>query len=321
MYPPIEPYAHGFLSRPDGQRVYWERCGRPGGVPAVVLHGGPGSGCTPWWRRLFDPARYDVVLFDQRGCGRSLPNAGDPAVSLAANTTNHLLLDIEALRAALGIERWVVVGGSWGSTLALAYARAHRERVRGMVLFGVTTGRRSEFDWTFRGGIGRLFPAEWERLLEALPAEERDGDVVEAFARRLEHPDAEVRAAAAYAWCLWESATPEWPPRAGLAPRFEGAAFRATFARVVTHYVRHNGWIEDGELLRAAGGLAGVPGVLVNGRFDLQAPLENAWLLHRAWPGSELVVVEDAGHAAGQPALTGAIVAATDRMAGMEGDG
>ncbi len=321
MYPPIEPYAHGFLSRPDGQRVYWERCGRPGGVPAVVLHGGPGSGCTPWGRRLFDPARYDVVLFDQRGCGRSLPNAGDPAVSLAANTTNHLLLDIEALRAALGIERWVVVGGSWGSTLALAYARAHRERVRGMVLFGVTTGRRSEFDWTFRGGIGRLFPAEWERLLEALPAEERDGDVVEAFARRLEHSDAEVRAAAAYAWCLWESATPEWPPRAGLAPRFEDAAFRATFARVVTHYVRHNGWIEDGELLRAAGGLAGVPGVLVNGRFDLQAPLENAWLLHRAWPGSELVVVEDAGHAAGQPALTGAIVAATDRMAGMEGDG
>jgi len=189
------------------------------------------------------------------------------------------------------------------------------------LLFGVTTGRRSEFDWTFRGGIGRLFPAEWERLLEALPAEERDGDVVEAFARRLEHPDAEVRAAAAYAWCLWESATPEWPPRAGLAPRFEDAAFRATFARVVTHYVRHNGWIEDGELLRAAGGLAGVPGVLVNGRFDLQAPLENAWLLHRAWPGSELVVVEDAGHAAGQPALTGAIVAATDRMAGIEGDG
>lgn len=280
-----------------------------------MVHGGPGSGCTPWHRRLFDPAAYRVVLFDQRGCGRSLPSASDPRTSIATNTTAHLLADIESLRERLGIERWLVLGGSWGSTLAFAYAEAHPTRVSELVLFGVTSGRHSEFDWTFRGGLARLFPAEWERLREALPAADRDGDIVEAYARILNGPDAAARQAAADAWCLWESASPDWPPKPGLAPRFTDPAFAYGFARLVTHYARHNAWLEDGALIRGADALAEIPGVLINGRFDLQAPLANAWTLHRAWPRAKLVVIDDAGHAASAPAIAAELVRATDGFA------
>jgi proline iminopeptidase len=316
LYPEIEPHAGGLLDVGRGNLVYWETCGNPRGKPAVALHGGPGSGCTPWHRRLFDPAAYRLALFDQRNCGRSTPHAAEPGTDLRANTTAELVEDMERLRRHLGIERWLVLGGSWGSTLALAYAETHPERVTEMVLFGVTTGRRKEFDWLFRGGVAVLFPEQWDRLRSSLPASERDGDTVEGYHRLLNDPDPAVRRRAAEAWCLWESATPAWPPTTGLAERFADPRFALGFARLVTHYVRADAWLEDGVLLRGAGALAGIPGILVNGRFDLQAPLANAWELRRAWPRAELVVVDDAGHAAGHTGVTRALVQATARFAG-----
>jgi proline iminopeptidase len=295
--------------------VYWETCGAPDGKPAVVLHGGPGSGCTDWERRLFDPSAYRVVLFDQRGCGRSRPHASDPEIDLSTNTTQHLVADIERLRAHLGIERWLVLGGSWGSTLALTYAEAYLDRVTEMVLFGVTTGRRSETDWWFRGGASILFPEQWDGLLAGLPKNDRDGDVVQAYSRLLHDPDPEVRRRAALAWCTWESVTPEWPPTGNLDARFADPDFALAFARLVTHYVGHDLFLEDGRLLRDAGRLAGIPGMLVHGRLDLQAPIGNAWELRRAWPRSELVVVDEAGHGGGQPDISAELVRATDRFA------
>ena len=315
LYPRTEPTHTGLLDVGDGHRLYWETCGNPEGTPAVVLHGGPGSGCTPWHRRLFDPDAYRVVLFDQRGCGRSTPHASEPDADLRANTTPHLVADIEGLREHLGIERWLVLGGSWGSTLALAYAETHPDRVTALVLWGVTTGRRSEADWLFRDGLAPLFPAQWERRLEGLPPDRRDGDVVAAYARLLFDPDPAVRAKAALDWCTWESATPDWPTTTALAARYRDPAFALAFARLVTHYVSHDDFLEDGVLLRDAGRLAGIPGTLVNGRFDLQAPLGNAWALHRAWPRAELVVVEDAGHAGDAPGIERELVRATDGYA------
>jgi proline iminopeptidase len=299
----------------DGNLVYWETCGNPRGKPAVVLHGGPGSGCTAWHRRLFDPSAHRVVLFDQRGCGRSRPHAGEPETDLASNNTANLIADIELLRERLQIDRWLVVGGSWGSILALAYAERYPERITEMILFGVATGRREEFDWLFRGGVGVFFPEQWERLRTAVPARERDGDVVEAYYRMLHHPDAAVRRQAALEWCMWESATPAWPPTSGLLSRFSDPASAMAFARLVTHYVHHDAWLEDGRLLRDADTLAGIPGVIVNGRFDFQSPIGRAWELHRAWPRSELVIVDDAGHAADNAGITGELIRATDRFA------
>jgi proline iminopeptidase len=298
LYPEVAPYEQGMLDVGDGNLVYWEECGNRRGKPAVVFHGGPGSGSSPWFRRLFDPQAYRVVLFDQRGCGRSRPHASSPDTSLENNTTTNLIADAEKLRELLAIDRWLVLGGSWGSTLALAYAERHVERVAAMVLFGVTTGRHAEFDWTFRGGLARFFPQQWEQLLAALPDAARDRDVVEAFALLLNDTDPLVRQRAANAWCLWESATPDWPPTTGLSARFRDQTYAMSFARIVTHYVRHNGWLEDEILLRNAQALANIPGVLVNGRFDFQAPLSNAWALKRVWPRAELVVVDDAGHIA-----------------------
>jgi proline iminopeptidase len=295
-YPEIEPFDHGLLEVGDGNLVYWETCGNPEGKPAVVFHGGPGSGCSPWFRTLFDPSAYLVVLFDQRNCGRSKPHASDPATDLSANTTQNLIADAELLRQRLNLERWLVFGGSWGSTLALAYAETHPDRVTEMVLVGVTTGRKSEFDWLFRGGVALLFPEQWERLLVALPPSERDGDVVDAYHRLLNDEDPDVRRRAVEAWCLWESATPAWPPTDGLAERFRDPDYALAFARIVTHYVCHNAWLEDDVLLRNAGRLATIPGVLVNGRFDFQTPIANAYELRRAWPQAELVIVDDAGH-------------------------
>jgi proline iminopeptidase len=299
----------------DGNAVYWETCGNSRGKPAVVLHGGPGSGCSGWHRRLFDPAVYRVVLFDQRGCGRSVPHASAPDTDLASNNTSNLIADIELLRRHLDVDRRLVFGGSWGSTLALAYAETHPRRVTEMILFGVTTGRRAEFDWLFRGGVAVLFPEQWERLRAGVPVAEQDGDIVEAYSALLNDLDAAVRERAAEAWCMWESATPAWPPSTGLARRFTSPTFAMAFARIVTHYVRHNAWLEDGILLRNAGALADIPGIMVNGRFDFQAPIANAWALKRAWPRAELVVVDDAGHAADNPSITQELIRATDRFA------
>jgi proline iminopeptidase len=314
LYPEIEPYENGMLETGDGNLVYWETCGSPRGKPAVVLHGGPGSGCTEWHRRLFDPGPYRVVLFDQRNCGRSTPHASEPDIDLASNTTANLLADIELLRQHLEIDRWLVLGGSWGSTLALAYAERHPDRVTELVLFGITTGRRAEFDWLFRGGVAAFFPEQWERLRAALPVADRDGDVVDAYHRLLFDPDPAVRERAAFEWCLWESATPAWPPAPGLARRFTDPTFALAFARIVTHYVRHDAWIEDGSLLRDAGRLASIPGIMVNGRFDFQSPIGNAWELKRAWPRAELVIVDDAGHAADNADITQELISATDRF-------
>ena len=319
LYPSIEPYEHGMLDVGDGDVVYWEACGNPRGKPAVVLHGGPGSGCTDWHRRLFDPSVYRMMLFDQRNCGRSRPHAGDHDVDLANNNTANLIADIELLREHLAIERWLVLGGSWGCTLALAYAEKHPSRVSELVLFGITTGRSAEFDWLFRGGAAAFFPEQWERLVGALPVAERDGDIVDAYSRLLADPEPGVGERAAYEWCLWESATPTWPPAGGLLPRFEDPTFRLAFARLVTHYVRHNAWIRDGALLRDADRLTGIPGVMVNGRFDFQSPIGNAWVLKRAWPQAELVIVDDAGHAADNAGITCELVRATDRFAGLSG--
>jgi proline iminopeptidase len=317
LYPKIEPYEHGLLEVGDGNLVAWETCGNPRGKPALVVHGGPGSGCTPWHRRLFDPEAYRIVLFDQRGCGRSTPSASEPEIDLATNTTQHLVSDMERLRDHLGVEAWLMLGGSWGSTLTLAYAEAHPDRVTEIVLWGVTTGRRSEADWLFRGGLAPLFPAQWERLRAGVPETERNGDIVTAYARMLHDPDPEVRRRAALEWCTWESATPDWPPADGLAKRFTDSAFALGFARLVTHYVGHDEFLEDDILLRNAHLLADIPGVLVNGRFDLQAPIGNAWELHRAWPRSELVIVENAGHAGDEPRLTEELIRATDRFASL----
>jgi proline iminopeptidase len=314
LYPEIEPYAHGMLEVGDGNLIYWETCGNPRGKPAVVLHGGPGSGCSPQFRRFFDPSAYHVVLFDQRNCGRSRPHASQPDTDLRANNTANLMADIERLRQHLNIERWLVMGGSWGSTLALAYAETHTRQVTEMILFGVTTGQHKEFDWAFRGGLARLFPEQWERLRNAVPVAERDGDIVEAYHRLLSDPDPTVRRRAAEAWCLWESATPAWPPATGLAERFTDPAYAVAFARIVTHYVRHNAWLEDGVLIRGAHTLAGIPGILVNGRFDFQAPLTGAWELQRAWPRAELVIVDEAGHAANAN-LSRELIRATKRFA------
>jgi proline iminopeptidase len=313
-YAETEPYERGLLEVGDGHRVYWEVCGNSAGKPAVVFHGGPGSGCSPSWRWLFDPEAYRLVLFDQRNSGRSTPHAHEPEVDLSANTTHHLVADAERLREHLGIERWLAMGGSWGSTLALAYAVANPERVTELVLFGVTTGRRAEFDWLFRGGLGEtFFPVEWQRLVDSLPPAHGGGDVPAAYSTLLHDADPEVRRRAAEAWAYWESATPAWPPGEGLASRFEDPDFALGFARVVTHYVRHDAWLEDGALLAGAGVLRATPAVLLNGRFDFQAPLGNAWALERALPQAELVVVPDAGHSITE-AFDRELVRATDRF-------
>jgi len=315
LYPEVEPYDHGMLSAGDGNLIYWECCGAPSGKPALVLHGGPGSGCSPWFRRLFDPSAYRVVLFDQRNSGRSRPHAADPTTDLSTNTTQHLLGDIESLRRRLGVERWLVLGGSWGSALGLAYAETHPEHVSEMILFGVTSARRSEVDWLFRGGIARFFPEQWSRLVAAGRSAGREVDVAEAYAVLLGDPDPEVRRRAAFEWCLWESATPHWPPHEGLDRRFQDPDYAMAFARIVTHYVRHDLFLEDDVLIRNAGALTKVPGVLINGRFDFQSPIANAWELQRAWPRAELVIVDEAGHAAGE-GIGREIVRATDRFRG-----
>ena len=299
----------------DGNRVYWETCGNPRGNAAVVLHGGPGSGCTMWHRRLFDPGAYRVVLFDQRNCGRSTPHASAFDTDLASNNTQHLIADIERLREHLGVERWLVLGGSWGSTLALAYAERFPNRVTEIILFGVTTGRHKEFDWTFRSGLADLFPEQWEQLRDAIPAPLRDDDIIDAYCRLLHDPDASIREEAALAWCTWESATPAWPPAQGLSARFRDPSFRMAFARIVTHYVQQYAWLEDNILLRDAAAIADIPGILVNGRFDLQAPIGWAYDLKRAWPRAKLVIVDDAGHDASNTRITGELLGATNEFA------
>jgi len=314
-YPPMEPYDHGMLDVGDGNRVYWEARGNPGGKPAVIVHGGPGSGLEGSTGRSFNRERYRVVLFDQRGCGRSRPHASDPTTDMSVNTTEHLLRDMERLREHLGIEQWLLYGGSWGSTLILAYAERHPERVSEIVITGVTTSRRSEIDWLYRG-VGRFFPEEWERFRAGVPEDERDDDLLAAYARLTESPDADVRAKATADWLAWEDAVisqePQGTPNAYSA---RPPAAQVALVRICAHYFSHGAWLEEGALLRDANRLAGIPGVLFHGRLDMGSPLQTAWELVRAWPDAQLVVIADSGHT-GSQTMKNEILDTLDRFAG-----
>jgi proline iminopeptidase len=311
LYPEIEPYASGTLDVSPLHRVYFEECGNPGGKPVVFLHGGPGAGCNAKCRRFFDPARYRIILFDQRGCGRSTPHA-----ELTDNTTWHLVADIERLREHLGIDRWQVFGGSWGSTLALAYAQTHPDRVTELVLRGIFMLRRWELEWFYQRGCDAIYPDAWEKYLDPIPPAER-GDLLSAYHRRLTSADAEVRQAAARAWSVWEGTTSFlYEDPAHIASSGEDT-FALAFARIECHYFVHGGFFEcDDQLLRDAGRLRDIPAVIVQGRYDVVCPLRSAWDLHRAWPEADLRIVADAGHSAFEPGITHELVSATDRFAG-----
>jgi len=313
-FPPIEPYAHGLLEVGDGNRIHWETSGNPDGKAALCVHGGPGSGGRRTNATRFDPEVYRVVVFDQRGCGQSEPHASDPAVRLEHNTTEHLIADMERLREHLGIEQWLLYGGSWGSTLILAYAERHPERVSEIIIVGVTTTTPDEIDWLYRG-VGRLLPGPWEAFRDALPAADRDGNLVAAYNRLLSSPDEAVRVRAARAWCSWEDAViaHEALGHPGSYSDRPDDSLMA-FVRICAHYFANHAWLEDGQLLRDAHRLAGIPAVLIHGRLDLGSPLSTAWELAKAWPDAELTVIDDSGHT-GSPTMRDAVLAATARFA------
>lgn len=317
LYPPIEPYENGMLDVGDGNLVHWEVCGNPHGKPALVVHGGPGSGSGTGVRRYFDPDRYQLVLFDQRGCGRSTPHASDPTTDMRHNTTQHLIADMERLREQLGIDRWLLHGGSWGSTLILAYAEQHPKRVSEIVIVSVTTTRRSEIDWLYRG-VGRFFPEQWERFLAGAVGTPRAGNIVAAYARLMEHSDAAVREKAAADWCAWEDAVLSGETNGKSNPYGDRPPVaKLALVRICSHYFSHGAWLEEGVLLREADRLAGIPGVLIHGRLDMGGPLDTAWELNRAWPDAELIVVEDAGHL-GSAKTRHHVLQALDRFAANE---
>jgi proline iminopeptidase len=309
FYPEIEPYRTGRLRVSDVHELYFEESGNPQGRPAVFLHGGPGGGTEPKYRRFFDPQAYRIVLFDQRGCGKSTPHA-----SLVDNTTWHLVADIETLRGHLGIESWVVFGGSWGSTLALAYAETHPQRVQALVLRGIFLLRKQEIDWFYQRGASVLFADAWEGYLAPIPEAER-GDLLRAYHRRLTSDDPAVRQEAARAWSVWEGSTSCLFPNAELIAKTGGDEFSLAFARIECHYFVNRGFFgRDAQLLEDVGRIRRIPGVIVQGRYDVVCPMESAWALHRAWPEAELHLVRDAGHSALEPGIVHELVQATDRF-------
>ncbi len=310
LYPEIEPFDTGMLAVDDRHTLYYEQCGNPRGKPVVMLHGGPGGGCNAKMRRFHDPAKYRIVLFDQRGSGRSTPHA-----DLVDNTTWDLVADIETLRERLGIERWQVFGGSWGSTLALAYAQAHPLRVTELVLRGIFMLRHWELQWFYQEGASRLFPEAWEHYLAAIPEAER-GDLITAFHRRLTSEDEATRLAAARAWSVWEGATSFLHVDQDFVSGHEDPRFALAFARIENHYFVNRGFLEaDDQLLRDAYRIAGIPGVIVHGRYDVVCPVQNAWNLHKVWPKAELVITPTSGHSAFEAENTDALVRATDAFA------
>jgi proline iminopeptidase len=307
LYPEITPYETGFLEVDPPHRIHYELSGNPHGQPAVFLHGGPGSGTGPRMRRFFDPHHYRIVLFDQRGCGRSTPHA-----ELERNTTWDLVADMERLRERLGIERWLVFGGSWGSTLALAYAQRHPRRVSALVLRGIFLMRRWELEWFYQEGCSAIFPDHWEDYLAPIPPVER-ADLISAYHRRLTGPDRAVRVAAARAWATWEARTSFLRENPDYVAAFEDDDRALAFARIESHYFVNGGFFEcDGQLLRDAHRLHAIPGTIVQGRYDVVCPPKSAWDLHRAWPHAELRIVPDAGHAAFEAGTTHELVTATD---------
>jgi proline iminopeptidase len=308
LYPDIQPYDSGTLKVSPLHTLYYEQCGNPRGKPVVFLHGGPGAGCNVKSRRFFDPQHYRIVLFDQRGCGRSTPHA-----ELTDNTTWHLVADIERLREKLDIDRWQVFGGSWGSTLALAYAETHPKRVTELVLRGIFMLRRSELEWFYQGGCDALFPDAWEHFLKPIPAVER-ADMMSAYHRRLTSNDAAVRVDAARAWSVWEGATSFLHQDASHIASSAEDEFALAFARIECHYFVNGGFFDaDDQLLRDATRLRDIPATIVQGRYDVVCPARSAWDLHRAWPEAELRIVADAGHSALEPGITDELIEATDR--------
>ncbi len=307
LYPPIEPYDQGMLAVSPVHTMYYEQSGNPDGVPVVFLHGGPGGGTDPVYRRFFDPAAYRIVLLDQRGAGKSTPHA-----SLEENTTWHLIADIENLRAQLRIESWVVFGGSWGSTLALAYAQTHPERVRALVLRGIFLCRPKEIKWFYQEGASAIYPDVWEQYLQVIPEAER-GDMLSAYYRRLTSADDVVRIEAARAWSVWEGSTSKLFPDPGLIDHFGNPHFAIAFARIECHYFMNNAFFEtDNYLIENVGKIRHLPAVIVQGRYDVVCPIMSAWELHRAWPEANFQVISDAGHSALEPGTRGALVEATD---------
>ena len=311
LYPPIEPYKIHRLKVSDLHELHVEESGNPKGKPVIFLHGGPGGGTSPKHRRYFDPDLYRIILFDQRGCGLSTPYA-----EVRENTTWDLVADIERIREFLGLERWMVFGGSWGVTLGLAYAETHPQRVSELILRGIFLLRQREVDWLYQEGANRVFPDAWEPYRDAIPVAERD-DFLGAYAKRLLSDDPAVNLPAAKAWSIWEGATSKLIPDPDFIASYGDEATTLAFARIECHYFLNKGWFEEAQLLRDAPRLNTIPGTIVQGRYDMVCPLESAWALSMAWLDADLIIVPDAGHSAYEPGISRALVAATDRFATM----
>jgi proline iminopeptidase len=310
LYPAIEPFETGTLRVSGGHEIYFEQSGNPKGKPAIFVHGGPGGSAEPNHRRFWDPAKYRIVLFDQRGCGRSTPHA-----SLEENTTWDLVRDMEAIRERLGIDKWQVFGGSWGSTLALAYAETHPDRVTELVLRGIFLIRKREIDWYYQDGCNRIFPDAWESYLAPIPEAER-GDLVSAYHKRLTSEDPAVRIPAAKAWSIWEGSTSTLASNPALVAKMADSRFAEAFARIECHYFVNGGFFRsDNQLIEDVGRIRHIPSVIVQGRYDVVCPMDSAWALHREWPEASLVVVPDAGHSAFEPGILRELVRSTDGFA------
>lgn len=309
LYPALEPYKTAMIQVSDLHEVYHEESGNPRGKPAIFVHGGPGGGTLPDYRRYFDPEAYRIILFDQRGCGKSRPHA-----SLEENTTWDLVADMERIRTRLEIESWLVFGGSWGSTLSLAYAQTHPERVTALVLRGIFLLRPSEIRWFYQEGANAIYPDAWETYLEPIPVEERH-DMVAAYHRRLTSADPAIRMQAARAWSIWEGSTSKLIPDPDLVDKFGGDEFAEAFARIECHYFVNGGFMKHpDQLLNGVDRIRNLPAVIVQGRYDVVCPMTTAWDLHRRWPEAEFEVIRDAGHSAGEPGIVDALVRATDRF-------
>lgn len=305
LYPEIKPYATHRLAVDKPHQLYIEECGNPDGLPVVFVHGGPGAGCEPYHRRFFDPNVYRIVLFDQRGCGRSTPHA-----ELTGNTTQALVADMEVIRQHLKIDKWVVFGGSWGSTLGLVYAQTHPEAVLGLVLRGIFLCSRREIHWFYQDGASRIFPDYWEDFLRPIPEAER-GNLVEAYYKRLVGDDEVARMAAAKAWSLWEGRAATLQLSKSVVDHFARPSTALSLARIECHYFMHDSFLEADQILRNAHRLADIPAIIVHGRYDIVCPAENAWALHRAWPQATLNLIAEAGHSASEPGITDALIKAT----------
>ncbi|WP_017720541.1 prolyl aminopeptidase [Kamptonema formosum] len=311
LYPPIEPYRQGTLQVSDLHTLHFEESGNPQGKPVIVLHGGPGGGCLPSYRQYFDPSRWRTVMFDQRGCGKSTPHA-----ELRENTTWDLVSDIEKLREHLGIDQWTVFGGSWGSTLSLAYSQTHPSRCSGLILRGIFMLRQEELRWFYQEGASYIFPEAWEEYLKPIPPEERS-DLISAYHKRLTGPDPKIRLEAARAWSIWEGSTSRLLPDSQLVQRFGETQFAEAFARIECHYFVNKGFFEpENQLLLNAGRIRHIPGFIAHGRYDMVCPVKNAWELHKVWPEAELRIVPDAGHSMSEPGIRSALIEATDKFAG-----